>query len=65
MWNAVGHVSSAFALVAFIVAAGVAAYRFHLMGRLHGLKALRPSDRAAAVAREINTYGIRADHLSG
>ena len=63
-WTALGKISTGLALVAFIAALIVAAYRASVKGRIDTLKALPPKDRLASVTQALNTFGINSANLT-
>lgn len=64
MWGTVGQVSTGLALVAFMVAAAVSAYRAHLRHRIKILETLPPPERSIQLGKELNAFGIQADNLT-
>jgi hypothetical protein len=64
MWNAVGLVGSYFPWAAFGIAIALYAYRAHLNSRINALKAIPAKDRAEALVKEVNSFGIDAKRMT-
>ncbi|MCK1405028.1 hypothetical protein [Bradyrhizobium sp. 76] len=64
MWDAVGHVTTGLTLVAFMVTAGLTAYRVHLKSRIKLIEAVPPSERGGVLEKQLNAFGVEAKNLT-
>lgn len=64
MWDAVQHVSTGLALVAFLGAVAVVAYRANLKHRLKIINTVPRQRRAQVITKELNAFGIAATNLT-
>jgi tetratricopeptide (TPR) repeat protein len=58
MWEAIRNVTGGLSLVAFLGAAGLAAYRIHIRGEARTLETLPDSQRVEAVKRRLEYFDI-------
>jgi hypothetical protein len=64
MWGAIQHVSTGLALVAFLGAAAVVAYRAKLKHRLRIINTVPRQRRAEVITKELNAFGVDAKNLT-
>jgi len=64
MWDAVQHVSTGLALVAFLGAVAVVAYRANLKHRLNIITTVPRQRRAEVITKEPNAFGVDAKNLT-